>query len=584
VANEELTQRGYLAGGVLRGTKFGELEELNIGGTTIRELAASGVELTVPAEVAFPFKSYKPPKAPGNAKPGRVFLRRLGSQLCPVAAGEHKAPTKLRSAEDLLKAAEQVLFYTVALAARVGFTSNGERWHYIDVQASLARGEIVYFPEARDLNPAVLVNLLQGDAAVAKNPRPLAETVWQIIWLATKEEPKQCLLTFVEIFILKFLSDNLPKTSLPDAYSVYTLLKSPEEFQGQYGKTAIAYYVSDIRPQIKKLFPDNEIVQDPDLPRLFGLATLVSKTSIINGFAFLKSSEESVDSFNRTFLQILQAFHQFGPLTAIDPEFKLRLYETFLKSTSRQQRLGQFFTPRNVVRPMIQMARLGTLPDGAVVLDPAAGVGGFILEPMLIENALPNNLTFAKGKATRRVKTVGLDLDLNTNILAKANLLIHLAEEVRNPTSTLQAMNKLMAETFIMSRNETLGSLENPPKDSIDVILTNPPYVTQGSKVYREEIADVKGRRNGLDLRDYYDRRGMGVESLFLRYICGALKPGGRAFVIVPLGMLNRTDPGPKSRPGGVRHHRLHRPAPGHLLQHAAADLHPGPGEAAHQE
>lgn len=38
------------------------------------------------------------------------------------------------------------------------------------------------------------------------------------------------------------------------------------------------------------------------------------------------------------------------------------------------------------------------------------------------------------------------------------------------------------------------------------------------------------------------------MEALFLRYISGALKPGGRAFVIVPLGLLNRTDPGPKRR------------------------------------
>jgi type I restriction enzyme M protein len=53
---------------------------------------------------------------------------------------------------------------------------------------------------------------------------------------------------------------------------------------------------------------------------------------------------------------------------------------------------------------------------------------------------------------------------------------------------------------------------------------------------------------NGIDLRDYYDRSGLGVEALFLRYVSAALKPGGRAFVIVPLGLLNRTDPGPKRR------------------------------------
>lgn len=78
------------------------------------------------------------------------------------------------------------------------------------------------------------------------------------------------------------------------------------------------------------------------------------------------------------------------------------------------------------------------------------------------------------------------------------------------------------------------------------MILTNPPYVTQGSAIYRKEIETIEGLRNGLELSDYYDGCGLGVEALFLKYIAGALKPGGRAFVIVPLGLLNRTDQKPK--------------------------------------
>jgi hypothetical protein len=106
-----------------------------------------------------------------------------------------------------------------------------------------------------------------------------------------------------------------------------------------------------------------------------------------------------------------------------------------------------------------------------------------------------------------------------------------------------------MADTFVlMNENETLGALLNPPKASIDVIVTNPPYVTRGSAIYQQEIAEVRGTRNGIDLRDWYANSGLGLESLFLRYISGALKPGGRAFVIVPLGLLNRTETGPKKK------------------------------------
>jgi len=147
------------------------------------------------------------------------------------------------------------------------------------------------------------------------------------------------------------------------------------------------------------------------------------------------------------------------------------------------------------------------------------------------------------------IKFIGVDVDANTHILAKANTLIHFAEVVRDPSITVGALNQLMAETFIlMNNNETLGSLESPPEETVDIILTNPPYVTKGSGVYKDEVREAGTGSNGVDLRDYYDHSGLGVEALFLRYISGALKPGGRAFVIVPLGLLNRTDPGPKRR------------------------------------
>jgi type I restriction enzyme M protein len=153
------------------------------------------------------------------------------------------------------------------------------------------------------------------------------------------------------------------------------------------------------------------------------------------------------------------------------------------------------------------------------------------------------------GKPKRRVRTVGLDVDADLHILAKANMLLHIAELVRDPSTTTTALNKAMAETFVlMDDNQTLGSLLQPAIANVDVVLTNPPYVTRGSAIYKDTIRGVTGLRNGRLLKDYYDRAGLGVEALFIRYISGALKPGGRAFVIVPQGLLNRTEAGPRQQ------------------------------------
>lgn len=546
---EELIKRKYYLAGMLKGDPFGVFEELNIGETSISELKSAGADFSVAATVSFPFKQYKPLKSPGSGKPDRVIFDRRKGTLVPVVIAEHKGLTKLRSEKEFKYACEQGLYHAAVMGVRIAVATDGTVHRYVDVEASLNSGNIEFFSESRQLNPAVVEDLLHGSAAIAKNPQQLAQTVWQIIWHATKEEPKQCLLTFVELFVLKFLSDNLPQSKLPSAKSFYELVQPAEQFFEKHGQTAISYYVRVIRPHIKTLFPDNTAASDDAVPALFGLKTVVSKTSVINGFAFFRSSEEPLDSYNRTFLDILDAFSRFGSLSEIDPEFKLRLYETFLKNTPRQQKLGQFFTPRNVVRQMIRMAQLHRLKDGAIVLDPAAGVGGFVLEPLLLDEALPKNIRIVSGKPKRRVRTIGVDMDASTRILAKANMLIHLAELLRDPATTLPALNEAMADTFVLlNANETLGSLEHPPQQGADVILTNPPYVTQGSAIYKRELAALSGGRNGVTPKDYYDGWGLGVEALFMRYISGALKPGGRAFVIVPLGMLNRTDPKPKQR------------------------------------
>ncbi|MGW2468059.1 HsdM family class I SAM-dependent methyltransferase [Streptomyces bauhiniae] len=540
---EELAQKGYLTPEGVRGKRFGDFEVLELGATTVARLSKAGLDFTPASSVSFPCERYKAPKRASLCKPDNVYVHRVAGRVVPVAVAEWKDKTRLRKAGDEVAAAEQAIVGALAMGVRLAITTDGERFRYIDAAASAAAGTIVEIPEIRDFTPSVLSDLYRGESDIERDPRPLSEKVWQIIWQATKAEPKDCLLTFVEIFMLKFLSDNLPLSVLPADYRFDVLLAAPDEFSRNKGCSQIEYYVNSIRPRIKQIFAERLVVDDDKVRNVFGLATITSYTSIINGFAFLRSSvTTTISSYNRTFCEILDEFQAFGALTNIDPEFKLRLYETFLKRSARQQRLGQFFTPRNIVKPMVKMAMLNTLPDDSIVLDPAAGVGGFLLEPLLFPDALPGNVTFSDGQPRQRVKLIGVDVDASTNILAKANMLLHLAESVRDPQTTPEALNQALVNTFIlMNDNETLGGLLYPPRNSVDVILTNPPYVTQGSSIYRKEIEHVDGKKNGVFLEEYYDTGGLGVEALFLRYISGALKSGGRAFVIVPLGLLNRT-------------------------------------------
>jgi len=542
--NEELLQRGYYINGKLKGDPFGKFEKFELGATTVGELESVGLIPSIPATVAFPFRAYTPSKKPKLTKPDGLFCSRDSGMLQIVANKENKRPAELRTEIKRAKAFEQGLFAGALVGSRIAIVTDETNFFYVDVAASLQKKEMILLLDKLSLNPGLLEDILRPDRGIALDPGPLAEKVWQSIWHATKEEPKACLLTFVEIFVLKFLSDNLPNSVLAKSFSFYELSDVDQvAFKTRYGKTQIEYYVQNIRPEIKRLFPDKTPVANQAVLDLIGLGAIVSPTSIINGFAFLRSGATNLETFNRTFVEILGYFKDFGPLSRIDPEFKMRLYEIFLKKSGRQQQLGQFFTPRNVVKAMIRMARLDKLKAGDLVLDPAAGVGGFILEPLIESAALPDNISFYRGNPKQKVRLLGLDVDAVMHILAKANVLLHLAEFVRDSAVTVDALNRLMAEMFLLlNTNELLGTLEYPIKGKASVIMTNPPYVTQGSRIYKEEILKIKGTRNETDLKDYYDRCGLGLESLFLRYISGALKSGGRAFVIVPYGMLTRSE------------------------------------------
>ncbi len=548
--SEQLIQLEYFANGQVKGSKYGPFERLQLGQTTASALLSAGVLAVIPDHIDFPFSAYKVPKKTSASKADDFYLRRLSDGVEIVAIREMKTPNEFNTEAKRQVAIEQGLYSAAVVGAKVAIISDGNQYLYVDVISSLEKKEVVFVDDRRDLNPGVLENLLSGDATTPRDPSQLAEKVWQAIWHATKQEPKECLMTFVEIFILKFLSDNLPTSVLPNVYRFYELTASDDaKFVEDHGKTQIEYYVQEIRGKIKTIFPDKTTVSSSVFQELFGFATVVSPTSVINGFAFLQSGSTSLATFNRTFVTILRYFEDFGPLTNIHPEFKLRLYETFLKKTVRQSKLGQFFTPRNVVRAIVRMAELNKLPADAIVLDPAAGVGGFVLEPIIDENSLEGNVTFANGVAHQKIRMVGIDADVNTHILAKANTLLHLAEAVRDPNVTVRMLNNLMAEMFIvLNSNQHLGTLEHPIQSKVDVIITNPPYVTQGSKIFKDEINNFSGLRNGQELKTYYDRVGLGLESLFLRYISGALKPGGRGYVIVPQGLLTRTEPAAKEK------------------------------------
>ena len=347
------------------------------------------------------------------------------------------------------------------------------------------------------------------------DPSKLAREIWQDVWSVSGATPEKCLYTFVELFIFKYLSD-------------LGILKQDDQgnnvsFSHIYSLSAdVAFknYCNNVRPHLRVMFPES--AED--------------HTSIINGTVL----NPGVPEHGRVFFKILKRFDDFGEMHNIDPRFKSKIFEDFMKESISAKNLGQFFTPRNIVDAMIEMADIESLPEGSLVCDPACGVGGFILEPMKVRPDGVNYFYKVKnGKIVPRLTFAGFDKGFDkeeqlTIILAKANMLIFVSELLKQHNTISTEFAVLFNSTFKLLNKSILGTLSQLDTDKYDLILTNPPYVTSGSSNYKDAI------KNSAPLSDFYKISGLGVESLFLEWIIRCLKPGRKAFVIVPDGILNR--------------------------------------------
>lgn len=270
----------------------------------------------------------------------------------------------------------------------------------------------------------------------------------------------------------------------------------------------------------------------------------LDNTTVINGTIFVNEEGQPNLAQATLFQTVLQQFadydKEYGSFKNIDKSFKTRLYESFLRQSAGISSLGQYFTPRNVVKAIVRMAQAESLPDNAVVCDPFCGVGGFLLEFLNEYPKFKQQYEPINGKITPKLKLEGYDKgsdekdDQRTIILAKANMLIYLSDLIaKHKSDTKEFAESVFNQVFHLIKTN-LGTFGIDKKETFDLILTNPPYVTSGVSAMKKEIEE-----NGKSC--LYPISGNGLEGLALEWIINSLKQGGRAFIIVPDGLLSRS-------------------------------------------
>lgn len=232
--------------------------------------------------------------------------------------------------------------------------------------------------------------------------------------------------------------------------------------------------------------------------------------------------------------------------SALDTDVKGDAYEGLLEKNAQDTKsgAGQYFTPRPLVRAIVQCIR-PTL--GEAIYDPACGTGGFLLGAREYIERTCSVDTDAKRKRLRLATFYGGELVPEVTRLGTMNLLLHGV----GPTDDEEGAPPI----------ETCDSLARPPERSYDVVLTNPPFGKKSS------IGVVTSRRDRRDseltiLREDFWVSTTNKELNFLQHVAVALKPGGRAAVVVPDGVLSGGGSGE-----AVRRHLLDRFAVHTLLR-----------------
>jgi len=248
------------------------------------------------------------------------------------------------------------------------------------------------------------------------------------------------------------------------------------------------------------------------------------------GMSFMAQARLSVDE-PTVLTQVVTLIDELH-LEKADPDSKGDLFEHVLRQIKQAGELGQFRTPRHIIRAIVDLV---DPKIGETVYDPAAGTAGFLVaayEHIRLANSSPNGreVTELEGKTFER----GFGDKLNQAQWRVLQTETFYGNDVDPKMVSLASMNlalRGLPDVRILKRNVLTTSFDRQakaekglPLDGYNVVLANPPF---SGRLDRDRIVD-----------DVKIGTSTATELLFVKYMLDNLKDDGRCGVIVPEGVL----------------------------------------------
>lgn len=210
-------------------------------------------------------------------------------------------------------------------------------------------------------------------------------------------------------------------------------------------------------------------------------------------------------------------------------------FETFIGAALKGAQ-GQFFTPRNVIKLMVEIV---DPKDDEIIIDPAAGSGGFLVESLRhIWNKLDNqaknygwsDLALNEEKNAVAIHNIrGIEKDEFLSKVSKAYMAI-----IGDGKGGIFCEDSLERPALWKSKTR-----QNVELGKFDVVITNPPFgkdikVTGQEKLNQFELAHTWKKEEGQFIRTNRFAKNPRPDILFVERCLQLLRSGGKLGIILP--------------------------------------------------
>lgn len=319
------------------------------------------------------------------------------------------------------------------------------------------------------------------------------DTLWNAFWSGGISNPLEVIEQITYLMFLRRLDDiqrgkenKATRTGKPIEAPIFTTEEQAlrwSEFTNLAPETMLTTVRDDVFPWLRRLGGEGSTYSNHMKDARF---TIPTDTLLVRAVALIDEALKDIPAYEQ--------------------DTKGDLYEYMLSKIATAGQNGQFRTPRHIIALMVEMMAPGPRDE---ICDPACGTAGFLVESAAyVHRTHRDELLDAKqAKHFHHSMFHGFDFDGTMLRIASMNMLLHGVEQPD------------------IRYRDSLAQSAADDAGRYTLVLANPPFA--GSLDYDSTAKDLQAVVKTKK-----------TELLFLALFLRLLKPGGRAAVIVPDGVL----------------------------------------------